>query len=636
MARRGGRPLTRRRTASLWGAALISAILCANPALAQTGSNSEGLSVGGSDVGAPIPLFPPSTPGARPGAEPPEAAQPESAQPKPALPETAEPTSRRDRDAIEIRPLTAPSIAGLGLLSADRGGFGPDLWRGTPPEWAAKLVSLLPAETNSPAAANLLWRLLASEANPPGGGGGEASGSSFLALRLERLYAAGQTDAVGLILNRARRAAEGAAFAGLRADLALLEGDLNQACALADAMRKRGGAARWLELSAFCAARRGDAGAVQVAVDLLSEEDGEADQTFLDLLHAQNTAAPSTKRKASAPRIARPAEMTALHYAMYRAAGIPVPPDVAAKASLAVARAIARDPQAEPATRLEAAERAAAAGAVEPRVLADLYAAAAFEPAQLADPIANAARLGPALGDALLFQAATQAKEPREKAAMIRAALSRAREQGRFLFAARIYAGPAADLTPTSDQMAFAGTAAQVLLAAGRADRALEWYALARSAAASGDETGKAAVQALWPAFVLALPESRFPGADDAVADWVKAAPKDGARYQAAILAMLEALGRPVPDQAWWTVFDRAPDLRPPGPALSLRRLLAASARDKRLGETVLEALVSLRPDGPLHAGPDSLAAALAGLRAAGLDDAARGLARDAALAWTE
>jgi hypothetical protein len=610
---------------------LLPAILCANAALAQTGSNAGGLGVGGAGVEAPIPLFPPpGTLGARPGAE-----QPETAQPEPARPETGEPTSRPDRDVIEVRPLTAPSIAGLGLLSADRGGFGPDLWRGTPHERAAKLVSLLPAETNSPAAADLLWRLLASEANPPGGGD-EASGSSFLALRLERLYAAGQTDAVGLILNRAGRAAEGEALAGLRADLALLEGDLNQACALADAMRKRGGAARWLELSAFCAARRGDAGAVQVAVDLLSEEDGEADQTFLDLLHAQNTAAPTAKRKASAPRIARPAELTALHYAMYRAAGIPVPPDVAAKAALPVARAIARDPQTEPAARLEAAERAAAAGAVEPRVLTYLYAAVAFEPAQLADPIANAARLPPAQGNALLFQAAAQAKEPGAKAKIIRVALSRAREQGRFLLAARTYAGPVADLTPTADQMAFAAPAAQVLLAAGRPDRALEWYALARSAAASGDADAKAAIQALWPAFALALPESRFPVANDAVADWIQAAPKDGARYQAAILAMLEALGRPVPDQAWWTAFDRAPDLGPPGSALSLRRLLAASARDKRLGETVLEALVGLRPDGLLRAGPDSLAAALAGLRAVGLDDAARGLGRDAALARTE
>lgn len=628
MARRCGRPLARRRRASLWQAALLPAILCANAALAQTGSNAGGLGVGGAGVEAPIPLFPPpGTLGARPGAE-----QPETAQPEPARPEAGEPTSRPDRDVIEVRPLTAPSVAGLGLLSADRGGFGPDLWRGTSRERAGKLVSLLPVETNSPAATDLLWRLLASEANPPKGEGDAGQGSAFLALRLERLYAAGQTDAVGLILNRAGRAAEGAAFAGPRADLALLEGDLNRACALADAMRKRGGAARWLELSAFCAARRGDAGAVQVAVDLLSEEDGEADQTFLDLLHAQNTAAPAAKRKASAPRIARPAELTALHYAMYRAAGIPVPPDVAAKAVLPVARAIARDPRAEPATRLEAAERAAAAGAIEPRVLTDLYAGLSLEPAQLADPIANAARLGPAPGNALLFQAAAQAKEPGEKAAMIRAALSRAREQGRFLLAARTYAGPVADLTPTADQMAFAAPAAQVLLAAGRADRALEWYALARSAASSGDADAKAAVQALWPAFALALPESRFPVANDAVADWVKAAPKDGARYQAAVLAMLDALGRPVPDEAWWTAFDRMPDLGLPGSALALRRLLAASARDKRLGETVLEALVALRPDGPLRAGPDSLAAALAGLRAVGLDDAARGLARDAAL----
>jgi hypothetical protein len=588
---------------------------------AQNGGNAP-TSAAPADQG-PIPLFPP----------------PENAEPT-AAPPDQDAGPERPPSVVAVQPLAAPAADAVGLLTPDQGGFDTDLWRGTPRARVATLLPLLPAATGSPAADALAYRLLASQAKAPEDEApeGKTDRKSLLALRLDRLYATGMTKAVLLLLDRAGRAGDGPDFAAIHADAALLEDKVDDACAIADVMRKTDGSAPWLELSAFCAARRGDGAAVQVDLGLLEESSAKVERTFLDLLQVQpapapaDTAKPTTgKKKARPTKIAPPGALTPLLYAMYRAAGIAPPDEVAMKAPLPVLRAVVGDDRVASAARLEAAERCAAAGAVQPSVLAQLYAAVKFDDAQLGDPAKAAAKLPPALGNALLFQAIGRSGDTAAKQAMLRAALDRARDQGRYLLAARVYAPGIAAMTPSADQIGFARDAARILLAADMPDQAFAWYVLAQHTAQDGNADAKAARQALWPAFALSQPQSRFPVQPQEIVDWARDAPEAKGRNAIVVLTLLEALGRPVPDAAWWTVYARKEQASPMPADLPLARLAQAAAAGGRVGETALESLILIGPD-IAHTPAADLAAAVDALRAVDQDAAARGIARDAAL----
>jgi hypothetical protein len=575
---------------------------------------------------APISLFPP------PG-------QAEPATPAP----DQDSGPQRPPSVVAVQPLAAPAADSVGLLTPDQGGFGADLWRATTRARVAVLLPLLPAGTGSPAADALAYRLLASQATAPEGEApeGKTDRQSLLALRLERLSATALTTAVLLLLDRAGRAGQGPDFAAIHADAALLEDKVDDACAIAEVMRKTDGSAPWLELSAFCAARRNDSAAVQVDLGLLEESNAKVERTFLDLLQAQPVPepAPASTDKAKAARtkkttpakIAPPSALTPLLYAMYRAAGVAPPEAVAMKAPLPVLRAVVGDDRATAALRLDAAERCAVAGAVQPSVLAQLYAAAKFDDTQMSDPVKAAAKLPPALGNALLFQAIGRSGDTAAKQAMLHAALARAHDQGRYLLAARVYAPGVAAMTPNAGQIGFARDAARVLLAADMPDQAFAWYVLVQHAAQDGDADAKAARQALWPAFALSQPQSRFPVQPQEIVDWAHDAPEAKGRNAIMVLTLLEALGRPVPDGAWWPIYARQEQAQPMPANLPLARLVQAAAAGGRVGETVLESLILIGPDIARTPAAD-LAAAVDALRAVDQDAAARGIARDAAL----
>ncbi len=617
-------------------AALAGGVLAAvasAAAFAQSVGNPTAHNSGGAPVStdqapadqAPIPLLPP------PGRAAPTA-----------MPPDQDTGPERPPSVVAVQPLAAPAADTVGLLTPDQGGFGIDLWRGTTRARVEALLPLLPAGTGSPAADALTYRLLASQAGAPEG---KTDRQSLLALRLERLYGTGMTKAVLLLLDRAGRAGQGPDFAAIHADAALLEDKVDDACAIAEVMRKTDGSAPWLELSAFCAARRNDSAAVQVDLGLLEESNAKVERTFLDLLQAQPVPepAPASTDKAKAARtkkttptkIAPPSALTPLLYAMYRAAGAAPPEAVAMKAPLPVLRAVVGDDRATTALRLGAAERCAVAGAVQPSVLAQLYAAAKFDDTQMSDPVKAATKLPPALGNALLFQAIGRSGDTAAKQAMLHAALARAHDQGRYLLAARVYAPGIAAMTPNAGQIGFARDAAGVLLAADMPDQAFAWYVLVQHAAQDGDADAKAARQALWPAFALSQPQSRFPVKPQEIVDWAHDAPEAKGRNAILVLTLLEALGRPVPDAAWWPIYMRQ-DQAPPMPTdLPLARLAQAAAAGGRVGETALESLILIGPD-IAHAPAADLTAAVDALRAVDQDAAARGIARDAALASSD
>src|SRR3546814_334803 len=124
---------------------------------------------------------------------------------------------------------------------------------------------------------------------------------------------------------------------------------------------------------------------------------------------------------------------------MLRVAKLTVPEDALENAAPPILRSIALGPNAAPDTRLEAAQWAAALGAVGPERLREIYSSVKFDPDELDKALTLASGERTPRGRALLYQAALAQSVPAAKAAVVQKALELAREDGRLPPTARVY-----------------------------------------------------------------------------------------------------------------------------------------------------------------------------------------------------
>ncbi len=341
------------------------------------------------------------------------------------------------------------------------------------------------------------------------------------------------------------------------------------------------------------------------------------------LLAELPVAAPSPAQRALTQRLLRsaePAEQPA------EAAGDSVtdPSGLTGKGPAALA-AIARSETVDADLRVIAAERAAATGALPPSDLATAYASVRLAPAALAHPL-SASEPG-ARGRALVYQVTVGETQPAVAAELIRHWLD--------LLEPAQAVGPVAlvplailERLPAEATTAWLAPAAvRAFLSVGRPDGATVWLRLPPTAESA------AALLALWPLGTLS---GLATGGDlDA---WLGAtlAHADAARRGrvAAILALLQAAGEPVKDDAWAQTADQTTDGQGAAmPSPALWRALDDATASRRRGEVVLVALTMLGNGGPQALPPVALARVITSLRAVGLVAEARALAREAVAA---
>ena len=148
------------------------------------------------------------------------------------------------------------------------------------------------------------------------------------------------------------------------------------------------------------------------------------------------------------------------------------------------------------------------------------------------------------------------------------------------------------------------------------------------------DSRARRELAALTPLFALAGVggSQAVPALDEAaVAAWRAATPAAGAEA-ARLFALLEGIGSPVPDQAWWQELEPPLQRSLSVPVSPLWRGLERAVAGQRKGEAVLFALQMLN-GAPEAAHGAALTAALRALRAVGLDQEARAIAVATALA---
>jgi len=518
---------------------------------------------------------------------------------------------------VRVDALQAPDPSNVGLLDPARGGFPLDMWRGTRRATVQALLPQLPAGAPSPAMQDLARRLLLSAANPPGGPSG---GAPLLGLRLERLAAAGRVAEVAELLKASGGRPDDPNLALALIEAALLAEDTDAACAQAkSAMASRPGP-EIAKVAAFCQATGGEKNAAALAGDLLREQ-GQKDDAYFTLLD-QLTGARRVGKLTSLK------QASALHLMMLRATKQSIPDDAARDASNpAVLRAIAASTNASADTRLDAAERAAAAGALTPAELGQIYADLRITTEERNAAAKGDGKRGPR-SFAVLYQVAQGESEDGKRLELLRRAMAMARGDGRFVPAAQLWQSVAATIQPTGTLENGAGDMARVLLANGDAKKARDWLQVERRAGLE-----------LWPLTLIGDGGTTQAWTPQRLGEWLQAnAARDGsaeikARRAQLLLAMLEALGYGVLDEHWDAVL--ASPARGAGdtPAPAVWRALRQAAQDKRLGESVLAGLVAIGEGGPGRANPAVIATAVEALRNVRLDREARALALEALLA---
>lgn len=337
--------------------ALLAALtLPASETLAQ----GSGAPAAASDwLSGTAPARPPVT-GWRPAEPVPFEAQRRRSDPPPVRPATLKPPR-------ELATSAAPSPVGVtrlsdgnpdtkGAIPADAARLPRDLWGAAPAGEIAQAI----AAANPRLAANrsLLQRMLTAQLQPPSGAVAGEEGLLFLA-RVDRLIAAGRLDDADALLQSAGWS-DGARFAR-RFDIALLRDTADEVCTT---MGQRPGLAPDLGARIYCLARSGDWNAAALTLHgarsagMMSPQTVALLERFLDDGSADLT-----------DPLPDPAEVTPLEFRLFEAIGQPL-----ATSELPLAFAWADlNGNAGWKARLDAAERLARAGAIDPALLAAAY-----------------------------------------------------------------------------------------------------------------------------------------------------------------------------------------------------------------------------------------------------------------------
>lgn len=258
-------------------------------------------------------------------------------------------------EPIAVTPIGAPSLDALGLIPAARAGLPRDLWGATP---SVDLARMLRAERldTLPAIQNLLSTLLLAELDPPADGNG--AGELYLA-RVDRLLDMGALDPA-LALLELPETPQPEPFRRWF-DVALLLGEEDRACAK---MRATPEIAPTFPARIFCLARGGDWNAAALslrtgeALGYIEPEMAELLTRFLD--------PESFEGEDDLPLPTRPSPLV---FRLMEAIGQPI---ATTTLPLAFAQSDLRANTGWKA-RIEAGERLARTGAVEPNRLLGLY-----------------------------------------------------------------------------------------------------------------------------------------------------------------------------------------------------------------------------------------------------------------------
>lgn len=340
------------------------------------------------------------------------------------------------------------------VKAADGSGLALDTWRGMDLKTVEGKLARLQMPPRSPVMSGLFRQLFTAQVDPPVG----VQPGHWKGITLEVLYRSGLIADMGKRMGPETGDGDPIATAfRLRHDLA--RGDRVAVCvATKSLMQKRGDLPKALSgelhlLSGYCAAADGNTAGAGLAAELAREDGVDAPLAFgaLEALSGSGkTGMPAPKR------------VLVLDYRLLELMGPVEAAQVLERAEPALLTAIAMDAKAEPKLRVAAAELAAAATAITPGELADVYRSAPADSG--GDTLFRRANL---------YKSVEGEATPGRKLAAARALLDDARRTALYLQVAAMLA-PALDAVPPGPDQG-AEAAVETALAVGNVGRARAW-----------------------------------------------------------------------------------------------------------------------------------------------------------------
>ena len=445
------------------------------------------------------------------------------------------------KSGIQIDGLTGIDPESVGVLTAADGGLGEDLWAGMTRADAVALVDAVPGDLTSRALREFAVRVMLSRAGAPAAANADAP--SLLAARAETLMRFGRIEDARRLLAAAPTQNRPADLDAIDAALGLIAYDNARVCGLAHNNQQRAAEDFWQRLLIYCDAVNGRAAGVTLGLSLLRESAGD-DPALVILTDAVLNGEQILLDALEDP--------TLVHLALSRAAGIAVPNALDADAPPTVIAAAVSTPTLALGARIDAAERALAAGTATAGALQQLYMTITFAPEDIADALTRADEAGGAGGRALLYQAAAANNIPVARAEIITQALTLAREDGTYDAVVRAFK-PLMDRLPPSPEMAwFALTGFRAYVAMADPVGAEKWLALLRASAVVREEVQLALDRVRPLAWLLGV---RDPGAgvNDVLRAWqaATAAQPELAAARELLNGLTTALGYDLDPDLW-------------------------------------------------------------------------------------
>ena len=500
---------------------------------------------------------------------------------------------------VQVQTLAPPDLFSVGTGASD---LPSDLWTGSSGALAKAVMPVLGTRPMSFAATALARRVLSASANGPEGVGDDPV---LAASRAEALLDLGDAAGVQTITDRTPSLPQKTELSRVAAEADLIEGQDDKACAIGDGLAGGRDGAYWLRLRAYCQARAGQGPAAQLTLDL--SEQAESTPDFQRLMNALLAG-----KDAGAPALDN-----GLDFALSRRVSAIWTQGMAGAAAPIVV-AVARDPAAPQAARVDAVARAARLGLPAPD------AVAAALPPPPAD-IATVNRPGP-YGEASLIALASATNDMTIKEAAIIALLDRSKDVSELQALAPIAAPFIGQLIAAKAVLKEPAPFAMAAATAGD-------LASAKAARAEVGQGGSAPPSPTDLALLDALIAIASPNQDSATAALdaalVQADPTARAKMGQA-LGLLSALGAPMNAQERFDLSSVDLDAKAPASRLVAMDL---AARAGRMGDTALYALQIASDAGPAGMATGDRIRIVQALAQAGLKTDARAFAVEGLLA---
>ncbi len=554
-----------------------------------------------------------------------------------------------DGTGIDEQPLSGISVDdGFGVLDPRDARLRPRPWEGTDRALAEGLLSNLPEAISSTVQRDLLRRLLLVESPapktvtnpfdaPPGlrftqepsdltddqddvTAGAEAETPvAFIDLRLTRLIRMGELEAAADLLMTLPMEALTEARLRRKVEIALLLNQGEVACLDVNALAADQRGAFWTAVRGYCQLLAGQTEQAQLTAQIALSEGGETGNLpilFEALIFGD-------------VEIDRLPAATALDIALWRLTGQPAPEDLFAARRQGWQLALAHSPDLPPEQRLRAAWRPAQFGLIEPALLDEVFAGAEFE--------ADARRRAMTLVEqdlevgrrafALLAQAHAAAETNSGRAEILALAINELDGRANSV---RDWLITKVDTLPVTPELAWFGpSAAKLYYAAGKPTAARQWVELARR---NTDPRLFDAIDKLWPMTVIAGHAGVTPSE---LRRWIDLALGDTPNAQTQgrvtrVLAVLDALGEPIPPESWDRIIAPEESFRITVPSTALLYRLQDAGRSGRHGEVITMAALVLGDDGSRLTHSSLIVQVIEALLSAELEIDARALAQEA------